>query len=209
MDRQNEQAAASVLSHLIPQARNRRTCLRFLADSILVADKSRPDRWGVTLASDYVRLNVGKPETLTIHKGRLHLVLDLGTLPKQLMPGRTRGTPVGKYMRWEAGGLYLWGNKNDIGLGVFSSVRGSITCNIVLDLCGSWLPVLRHSHHSLIEKAAQTAINPETRSGHSPNVITFLAKYLNREMPQPSYSGSVMHGESEPNPLLEEVPQPD
>ena len=112
-------------------------------------------------------------------------------------------------MRWEAGGLYLWGNKNDIGLGVFSSVPGSITCNIVLDLCGSWLPVLRHSHHSLIEKAAQTAINPETRSAHSPNVITFLAKYLNREMPQPSYSGSVMHGESEPNPLREEVPQPD
>jgi hypothetical protein len=119
MDRHKDEAAAAIFEQFIPQTKIRKTCLAFLADSILSADRYNGDRWGVTLARDVVRLNVGKPEALCIFRhGYLHVVLDIDTLPTVLMPRREGLAVKGRNMRWETKGLYLWGNKNDLKLGV-------------------------------------------------------------------------------------------
>lgn len=208
MDRQKDEVAAAIFEQFIPQTKIRKTCLAFLADSILSADRFNGDRWGVTLARDVVRLNVGKPEALCIFPGYLHVVLDIYTLPKVLMPRRDGLAVEGRNMRWKTKGLYLWGNKNDLKLGVYSSVPGSISCNVDSSLCSSWLPLVRDSHHAFLEKAALTARNPETKSAHSPNVISFLSSYLNRELPQPSYFARRLLAYLEPDPLPEEVVEP-
>lgn len=130
MDRQNDEVAAAIFEQFIRQTKIRKKCLVFLADSILRANRSNGDRWGVTLDRDVVRLNVGKPEALCIFPGCLRVVLDIDTLPKVLMPRRDGLVVKGKNMRWETKGLYLWGSKNDLKLGVYSSVPGSISCII-------------------------------------------------------------------------------
>jgi 5-methylcytosine-specific restriction protein A len=208
IDRKSEVAASSTLEEFIPESNVRRTCLKFLADSIRRAHKSHPNRWGVTLSPAFVRLNIGKPEALSIYPGFFHVVLDLYSLPKTLMPHRNRQTIQGRLMRWNVKGLYLWGHKSNLELGVYSSVPGSIICNINDEMCRSWLPIVRLSHDAFIEKASMTARNPRTKIGHSPGIISFLSRYLKQNIPQPKYFNPLTEDELQTESLSEEAVEP-
>jgi hypothetical protein len=148
--------------------------LNFLADSIATADTVSPDRWGLTLNKDFLRLNVGKIEVLAFFQYSVHCLIDLNTLPEELREDDRVGFKE---------------NKTDPSLGFYKSVPGSVVCDIFDEEPEQVLALIKGSHQALIESAGRTGRNPMTKKGHSPAVIDYLVSYLGRDLPQPSYCG--------------------
>jgi hypothetical protein len=172
VDRDNQNSVHEVIQNLIPEEANRRKCLNFLADSINTAYLLTPDRWGLTLKKDLIRLNVGKIEVLAFFPDIVHCLLDRDTIPKEL---------------WEDEKVTILENEDDPSLGYYTSVPGSVVCEVLVEDFEGVLPLIQDSHKILIENASQTGRNPMTKKAHSPAVIDFLSSYLGRDIPHPSY----------------------
>ena len=172
IDRDNQDSVREVIQNLIPKEVFRRKCLDFLADSINTAYVLAPDRWGVTLKKDLIRLNVGKIEALAFFPDVIHCLVDLESMPREL---------------WVDDRVTIVENENDPELGYYRSVRGSVVCNVLVEDFEGVLALIQDSHRILIEKASATGRNPRTRKGHSPAVIEYLCSYLGRDIPHPSY----------------------
>jgi hypothetical protein len=171
-DRDDHDSIAQALEDFIPDEATRRFCLNFLADSIDYASGCAGDRWGLTLKPNFVRLNVGKIEVLTISYNVVHCLLDLNTVPKEL---------------WDDERLDIKGNKQDLRMGVYSSVPGSVFCNVPAEEFDQVSSSIRPSHRVLIDNASRTGRNPMTKKGHSPASIDYLSSYLGRALSQPLY----------------------
>ncbi|MEW6130785.1 MAG: hypothetical protein AB1757_27395 [Acidobacteriota bacterium] len=174
IDRDNQGSVAEVIQSLFPDDAAQRCSLNFLADSIAIADALSPDRWGLTLSKDFLRLNVGKIEVLAFFSNFIHCLLDLDTLPEELREDDRVG---------------LKENENDPRLGVYKSVPCSMVCDIFDEEPEEILDIIKGSHRILIENAARTGRNPMTKRGHSPTAIDYIASYLGRDLPQPDYCG--------------------
>lgn len=172
VDRDNQDSVHDVIENLIPEEAMRRKCLGFLADSINTAYVLAPDRWGLTLKKNLIRLNVGKIEVIAFFPGILHCLLDLDTIPKEL---------------YEDERANLFENESDPRLGFYRSVPGSVVCNVYVEDFEGVLPLIQDSHRVLIEKASKTGRNPMTKKAHSPAVVDYLSSYLGRDIPHPSY----------------------
>jgi hypothetical protein len=172
VDRDNQDSVGEVIQNLILEEATRRKCLDFLANSINTAYVLAPDRWGLTLKKDLIRLNVGKIEVLALFPDIAHCLLDLDTIPKEL---------------WEDDRVTILENENDPRLGYYRSVPGSVVCDVFVEDIEGVLPLIQDSHRILIENASQTGRNPMTKKAHSPAVIDFLSSYLGRDIPHPSY----------------------
>lgn len=168
LNRTNPDSARQIIEHLLPDARAHRSALAFLAGAIRQAHALWPERWGVTLKADMVRLNVGRIETLTIVEGCVHVVFDDEYRPFELRSGPG--------VRW-----------SERGRTVYNSVPGSCYCNIDIERFAALRPRLVTSHKLLLFRAADTSINPETRVGHSPGVLRYLEKTLRTVLPDPAY----------------------
>ena len=172
VDRDNQDSVQEIVQMLIPEEENRRTCLIFLADSINTASLLAPDRWGLTLKKDLIRLNVGKIEVLALFPFVVHCLVDLDSIPQEIR----------KDERFK-----LLENETDPRLGYYKSVPGSVVCNIIAEDFEGVLPIIQEAHRILIENASQTGRNPMTKKAHSPAVVDYLSAYLGREIPHPSY----------------------
>jgi hypothetical protein len=172
VDKDNQDSIDEVIQGIFPDDAPQHCSLDFLADSIALAHALSPDRWGLTLSNDFLRLNVGKIEVLAFYSYLIHCLLDLSTLPKEL---RTNDR------------VSFLENKNDPRLGIYKSVPGSVICNIIDDEPEDLLALIKDSHGRLIENAAQTGRNPMTKRSHSPKAIDYVASYLGRDLPQPAY----------------------
>lgn len=73
--RKDPKTAREVLERLLPDARARKICLRYLCDSIQLTHQLAPSSWGLTLQRNMLRLNVGHIEVVTIEQGRIHKVV--------------------------------------------------------------------------------------------------------------------------------------
>jgi hypothetical protein len=172
VDKDNQDSIAEAIQRLLPEEATRRGRLDFLADSIGTAYATSPDRWGLTLNKDFLRLNVGRIEVLAFIPDFIHCILDLDTLPEDIR---------------EDDRVSLKENENDPRLGFYKSVPGSVVCNIFSEEPEEILALIKGSHKILIENAARTGRNPMTKKGHSPAVIDYLVSYLGRDIPQPTY----------------------
>lgn len=171
-DRVNPDSAAEVFTSLIPEEKDRKVCLEFFANSIDIAHAIHPERWGITLKTDLVRLNVGNIEVVTLVPEILHCMLYLDTIPKDL---------------WENEIVELEMSKHDPEVGFYKSVPKSVACYIVVEDANTAIPLIADSHRTLVENAAQTRRHPMTKRAHSPGVIDYLSVYLGRRIPQPEY----------------------
>jgi hypothetical protein len=172
IDRDSQNSVHEVVQSLIPEEIIRHKCLDFLADSINTAYGLAPDRWGLTLKKDMIRLNVGKIEVLALFPKMVHCLIDLDSTPKELL---------GDDM------VIILKNESDPTLGYYRSVPGSIVCNVFVEDFEEVLPLIQDSHRILIENASQTGRNPMTKKAHAPAVIDFLSSYLGRDIPHPDY----------------------
>ena len=163
---------AVLIGRLLPVETKRRECLNIVADSIELAYRQTPDRWGLTLRPGILRLNVGMIEVLTIKTNVFHCVVD-----HALVPERLRTDPTVTYSVWRA----------DPDRGTYESVPGSAFVDMdpltALRVFEEFAP----AHHALIDLAARTARNPGTIEGHTPGAIIYLAQYLGRRLPVPIY----------------------
>jgi hypothetical protein len=154
-----------VLSALVPKNLRKRV-FSILADSICRAHDVRADRWGIRVSPGSVMLKVGRIEVLQILPSQFHVVLDSASVPK---PQRRRRV-------FELSGI-----------GIYKSVAGSQMCDMALSSVPLVWSALETSHQVLIQKAAATGRHSTTVPTHSPGGIQFLADWLDRRVPQPSY----------------------
>jgi hypothetical protein len=75
MDRENIDDAKKVIEKLFPEEESRKAYLDMFAECIEEARRHGDEKWGVTLHSDRVRLNVGSLVVCTLHEGCSWVVL--------------------------------------------------------------------------------------------------------------------------------------
>lgn len=167
-NRTNPESAREIMERLLPDARARRSALIFLAGAIQQAHALAPHRWGITLQSGLVRLNVGRIETLTIVQDLVHVVFHTDTRPIRVRSASG--------VRW-----------SEAGRTVYASVLGSCYLNIKAARFPALRAPLVASHKVLMYLASETSINPETRVGHSPGVLRYLEEALDIVLPDPAY----------------------
>lgn len=177
-DRINETTARRTLALLVPDLKARDLCTEFLVRSIATAHSLAPDRWGVTLTSRYVRLNVGMLELFSIRKvnfvtknnkpvNRLvEVTFEIQSLSAKIW--KMRGVHEGK-LGWQV------------------SVEAADGLFIELPSLARVLPLIEPSHRRAIQLAAETKRHPMTVTGHSPNLVRFLAARHGVELAQPDY----------------------
>lgn len=176
-DRVNESTARRTLALLIPDRKTRDLCTAFLARSIAAAHSFGPDRWGVTLTSRYVRLNVGMLEAFSIRKVNVQIDdLRIRKLVEVTFEIQSLPTEI-----WDMPGVYEGKQNWQV------SVKAADGLFIHLDNVARVLPLIEPSHKRAIQLAAETRIHPRTVTGHSPNVVRFLANYHGVKLAQPSY----------------------
>ncbi len=167
-NRTNPGAAGGIIERILPDERSRRSALLFLAGGIQYAHSLRPDRWGVTLKDGLVRLNVGRIETLAINQDWVHVIFHKDYRPS--------GLDDGNGSSWSPRGRTI-----------YSTVPGSCGFDILAELFPAVRARLGASHRKLIALAANTSINGETRSAHSPGVLRYLEEVLDTVLPDPAY----------------------
>src|ERR1700722_15078595 len=91
-ERADARVSARIVDHMFLQAGvgdlARRRCLRFLADSIAYAAMHWPDRWSVTLYTDYIRFNVGWVEAVVLAPAGMAVMVCGSRIPKGMKVGR-------------------------------------------------------------------------------------------------------------------------
>jgi hypothetical protein len=173
IDNDDQDSINEALQNLIPEDATRRKCFSFLANSIDTAYVLAPDRWGLTLRRNFLRLNGGMIEVLAIKfRDKVRCSLDLDSIPKELSQARR---------------VQLVNNADAPKLGYYPSVPGSIVCDFLAGDLEEILPLVRGSHRLLLENAARTRTNGRTKKGHSPAVIDYLSSWLGRDLAQPTY----------------------
>lgn len=168
--RADKEFAREVFEFLLPDEQIRRQCLEFLANSVQMANRLTPERWGITLRHDSILMNCGMIEILTIVPDGIHVITDVESLP--VLP--TDQVEVCSNKDWSPKGFYR-------------SVPGSVACDFDAEKAFLVLPQISDSHHKLIQKAARTPFAPNRKNAHSPGVIRFLSEYLKQALPQPAY----------------------
>lgn len=172
LDRKNPDSAAEIIQKLIPEEKDKKTCLEFLANSISIAHALSPDRWGVTLKKNLIRLNVGRIETISFMPDVLRCLLDLDTIPSKL---------------WNDEIVNLAPDENDPKIGFYKSVPKSVLCVMLFEDTEKVIPIIQDSHRILVENSSQTSRQSMIKDAHSPAVIDYLSSYLGRDIPQPAY----------------------
>jgi 5-methylcytosine-specific restriction protein A len=170
LDRMNPVNARSVAERLLPDPTIRIECLRSFAESVAFAHDVNPERWGVTLLQDAIRLNVGRIEVLTLVAGEFHLLLHRPSISTTTRTSNllTLDEPEG---------------------GFYKSVPESVACNFGPEAITMILPMVRDSHHNLIRDAAILPLNPASKHAHSPGVIQFLVEDTGITLVDPWYPG--------------------
>jgi hypothetical protein len=171
-DRINPDSAAEVFKCLVPKEKDRQVCLEFFANSIGIAHALHPERWGVTLKTDLVRLNVGNIEVISLVPEILHCMLDLDTISEELGKNELLDFDV---------------SEHDPEAGFYKSVPKSVACYMLIKDAKRAIPLIEDSHRILVENAAQTRRHAMTKRAHSPGVIDYLSACLSRKVPQPEY----------------------
>jgi len=84
MDRESIDDAKKVIEKISPEKESRKAYLEMFAECIEEARRHGAEKWGVTLHSDRVGLNVGSLVVCTLHEGYFWVVLPVQ--PNHSMP---------------------------------------------------------------------------------------------------------------------------
>ena len=82
--RKDPAAARAFSVKLLPQKAGRKAVLEVFANAVIFTHALSPDKWGVSLLDQFIRLNLGGIEVVTLARETLRLVLFRPKLPAEL-----------------------------------------------------------------------------------------------------------------------------
>lgn len=167
-DRNDASGTRAVIDRILPDETVRAACLTAFAESVAVANELNPNRWGVTLLDNGVRLNVGRIEVLTIVDGEFHLMLH-GPMVT------TEARESGEIQFVEREGGFYRSVPNSVA-GGFAPESLPLTLQLVID-----------AHFILIRSASSLPLNPMSRQAYSPGVIAYLIEETGIVLAHPAY----------------------
>ena len=133
-----------------------------LRDSIELAKKCAPGRWGLSVRDGFLRLNVGMIEVITVEPAGVRLLVLSPKIPAALRSDS---------------GLGIRESSPDPNRGVYTSVYQSAVIAMPaahLQFGSILLEDLAGAHRELVNRAASTRINPMTRKAHVQAAVDFL-----------------------------------
>jgi hypothetical protein len=163
-DRESIDAAELICKTLLPHKKERTQILQFLSKSMFAIPVPwNSDRWGLTLFSNLIRLNVGPIEVLTISKNEVGIVLLESEMEDSLRvqlencQGRSYHHPTGSR---------------------YFGIRVRQFCALAKEL--------RSAHTTLIETASSRSRRPMYYKAHSRGLTAYLARELNTDACDPA-----------------------
>lgn len=168
-DRQSDAVARKTIERLLPDPDGRARTLDRLVASIRLAQEVGPNRWGVTLYTDRLRLNVGMFTILELAKESIWLALDPKALAPDDMP-RLRQ-------------LDEWRDQHYDSLPELAG--GYIACQELTEL----LPLVAAAHEQSIRVAASRSkvFKAQLRDAHSEGVLAYLRATMAPDLSSPDY----------------------
>jgi 5-methylcytosine-specific restriction protein A len=147
--------------------------LPLAADVIEYAATDAGGRWGLTDYTPDIRINVGFTMILTTQEDQLQLILDRQLVDQRMLP-RTVSVRTGPRKK-----------------PFFSSIPHSVLIEVpyrpIKDLIRT-IQQVRPGLYAAIVPAGRRGVGRGVRTGHAPDMVRELARFLNRDLPQPSYS---------------------
>ena len=166
IDRYDHRSAARLFDSLWPDPAVSRAVAMNLAASIRAAHMAADGSWEVTMFSDFIRLNVGQVETLTLSKGTIRLFF---RAPLELNSNH----------RFE---IQLTDSP------VFPSVPiPSGICSVEVADMASLPTSVRDAHDAYIRAAASFKRGSPFKKAYSPAVLEYVESALGTTLPRPSY----------------------
>lgn len=176
----------ALLATIADEARH--DVLSAFADSIELAHRHGPDRWGLRLSENNLMLKVGPHEVLQAYApGRFHMIVDSASVPNRL-----RLSPELLF----SGTRDYYGNSDAIGY--YPSNPGTEACDMDALRTGAWYPRMLESHEEVIRRAARLRRHPSTQQSHAPEAVAAISRHLGRALPQPAYAGDSQFVPSDP-----------
>lgn len=160
--RKNPEAARAFSIKLFPDKVARKAVLDVFANAVIFAHALSPDKWGVSLLDQFIRLNLGGIEVLTLARETLHLVLFRPKLPAEL-----RELVTGDGYRKVPQSCFL-----DVDY---------------LESARTW-DLAKPPWRELARRASETPRHSMTRKAHSPGVLDFLRREGWKEVPNPLWA---------------------
>jgi hypothetical protein len=165
--RSNVTEAQRVLESLIPDVELRRRCLNLMADYIVAAHALSPSTWEITLFKNRVRLNIGSIQTFVIYSNEAYIVLDNISLTDE-----------------ERQTLISHGHSPQQN---YVSVPETYDIQIPTEYIPKVEVLIRKAYNPLVTRAFRGARRTPYYPYHSPSVVAYLRKFLDREIPDPDY----------------------
>jgi 5-methylcytosine-specific restriction protein A len=166
LERSDPIVAEKVLGLLFEESTSaaKQRYLEFLKAAIEHLSQHHPDRWGITLFSDLVRLNAGIVESLVLHPKGLRVLVDSASAPADAV--------------FEEGTAYR-------------SAPGCAVVSLSFSQIPDVLTSLAVAHHTALSIAAKRKCTPAIRRAHSIGVTKFVGHVLDRLIPNPTLDSSV------------------
>jgi hypothetical protein len=174
IDRNNPIEARRVMERLLPNAEVRHLMLELLAQCV---DRSevKPQAWGITLGSSWIKLNVGfNYLAVEIRNKRVDISLTPGPDVSALSQLPKFDTPFIKDVE-----------------------RVSIPENDISE----WLPLLENNIFEFVDKVIgrYPLLLSRTRQAHSPGVLRYLEEELEMTLPDPIYPDALLNIQDRPS----------
>lgn len=146
--------------------------LPLVADVIQHAATAAGGKWGLTDYTPNIRINVGFTEILTTQEEQLRLIVDRQLVDQRMLPPTVLVTT---------------------GLGekpFYPSIPHSVLIEVPyrpLEGLVRTIQQVRSGLYAAIVSAGRRAVGRTVRMAHAPDMVRELARFLNRDLPQPGY----------------------
>jgi hypothetical protein len=166
IDRYDRQSAGRLFRRIWPSDGAARASSAVLADSIRVAHRAGEGCWSITMFADFVRLNVGQVETLTLGANECRLLFR---------------SP----MEYQAGEQF---QLIQTGKPVYAAVPlPSGVCVLAPENMPNLPNPVRSAHHAYIQAAASIKRRCPFKESFSPAILEYLEAILGEQLPWPAY----------------------
>ncbi len=163
--RMSEDNARNVIERIVTDSSAREALLPVFVESIDRAHYVAAHKWGITVARDRVRLNVGMIVVCTLYRGAVWLALE----------GAHDLSPLPHLDGWEYNGPYN-GFPDMTEVYVFPQLH-------------ELTPAVQQAHYRLIEHAKDkfSKLRSTAESAHNDGALIYLEQILHRTLPRPLY----------------------
>ena len=161
-DREDPRATELLMRRFFPHTTTRQTVVAVWADAVVEANSLSRVKWGTTIRTEFIRLNLGRVQVVTIGRELLHLLVVEARLP----------APLPAHLVLAPG---------------HASVPSACGVQLSAPTSDDWRS-LRPAWREAARLAAETPIHNMTKPYHATGVVEFLRMATGRDMPAPAWA---------------------